>query len=315
MATPTAETAMASSEKPGPRALTLEESALYDRQIRLWGLAAQQRLSSARVLLAGLPSTPLGQELAKNLVLAGIATLGLSGISSTASAANGLLGADVATGLRAMNPLVKVVIEESLDPMEAAGRYDVICAVCSTPSETRSLASAARSANVSFFGGSAAGPAGWVFIDLGLSHKFSEGEGASAKNGELSFPSYAEAEAAQWGKEARRSECGWHVVQTLSQYAEHADGVMPSPNDVDRVMGIYRKLRIEKGAAKDNEKLVQRVAATAKVQLVPLAAIVGGVWGREVVKAISGRDRPLDNFFFFNADSCVGAVERVGPTH
>jgi len=41
----------------------------YDRQIRLWGLAAQQRMSETRVLVFGLRG--LATEICKNLVLAG----------------------------------------------------------------------------------------------------------------------------------------------------------------------------------------------------------------------------------------------------
>jgi ubiquitin-like 1-activating enzyme E1 A len=45
----------------------------YDRQIRLWGAQAQQRLSESRVLLIGISS--LGAEVAKNIVLAGVKSL------------------------------------------------------------------------------------------------------------------------------------------------------------------------------------------------------------------------------------------------
>ena len=41
----------------------------YDRQIRLWGLAAQQRMSETRVLVFGFRG--LATEISKNLVLAG----------------------------------------------------------------------------------------------------------------------------------------------------------------------------------------------------------------------------------------------------
>ena len=41
----------------------------YDRQIRLWGLAAQQRMSETRVLVFGFRG--LATEICKNLVLAG----------------------------------------------------------------------------------------------------------------------------------------------------------------------------------------------------------------------------------------------------
>jgi ubiquitin-like 1-activating enzyme E1 A len=49
---------------------TAEEAAVYDRQMRLWGVEAQRRLQNSHVLISGL--TQLGSELAKNLVLSGI---------------------------------------------------------------------------------------------------------------------------------------------------------------------------------------------------------------------------------------------------
>ncbi|VDI74597.1 ubiquitin-like 1-activating enzyme E1 A [Mytilus galloprovincialis] len=55
--------------------ITEDEAALYDRQIRLWGLDAQKRLRHSRVLLIGLRG--LGAEIAKNIVLAGIKSLTL----------------------------------------------------------------------------------------------------------------------------------------------------------------------------------------------------------------------------------------------
>ncbi|EXJ91319.1 ubiquitin-like 1-activating enzyme E1 A [Capronia coronata CBS 617.96] len=53
--------------------ISADEIALYDRQIRLWGMQVQQRLRQANVLLIGMRG--LGNEIAKNLVLAGIGTL------------------------------------------------------------------------------------------------------------------------------------------------------------------------------------------------------------------------------------------------
>ncbi|CCF56335.1 hypothetical protein KAFR_0B00350 [Kazachstania africana CBS 2517] len=50
--------------------LTEDEIALYDRQIRLWGLAAQTNMRSAKVLLINIGS--IGTEITKNIVLSGI---------------------------------------------------------------------------------------------------------------------------------------------------------------------------------------------------------------------------------------------------
>lgn len=53
--------------------LSEDEIALYDRQIRLWGMAAQERMRSARVLLVNLGS--IGTEICKNIVLSGLGSL------------------------------------------------------------------------------------------------------------------------------------------------------------------------------------------------------------------------------------------------
>ena len=53
--------------------MSADEIALYDRQIRLWGVKAQEKLRSARILLIGMKA--LANEIAKNLVLAGIGTM------------------------------------------------------------------------------------------------------------------------------------------------------------------------------------------------------------------------------------------------
>ena len=53
--------------------LSADDFALYDRQIRLWGAQAQERIRNAHILLVSLRA--LGTEIAKNLTLAGISSL------------------------------------------------------------------------------------------------------------------------------------------------------------------------------------------------------------------------------------------------
>lgn len=53
--------------------LSADDYALYDRQIRLWGAQAQERIRNAHILLVSLRA--LGTEIAKNLTLAGISSL------------------------------------------------------------------------------------------------------------------------------------------------------------------------------------------------------------------------------------------------
>jgi ubiquitin-like 1-activating enzyme E1 A len=64
---------MATTSVPENTSISADEIALYDRQIRLWGVQAQENLRKANILLINIKS--LGNEIAKNLVLAGIHSL------------------------------------------------------------------------------------------------------------------------------------------------------------------------------------------------------------------------------------------------
>jgi len=51
-------------------AISEEQTAVYDRQLRLWGVQAQQRLLQSKVLVWGLEGSNV--EVCKNLILAGV---------------------------------------------------------------------------------------------------------------------------------------------------------------------------------------------------------------------------------------------------
>jgi len=54
-------------------ALSEQEAQIYDRQIRLWGVKAQQRIRNTRVLVYSM--TGLATEIWKNLFLAGVGNM------------------------------------------------------------------------------------------------------------------------------------------------------------------------------------------------------------------------------------------------
>ena len=54
-------------------------------------------------------------------------------------------------------------------------------------------------------------------------------------------------------------------------------------------------------------------AIVMRSELSPVCAILGGMIGQEVVKAISGVDKPVNNFFFYDAlVSGTGSIRRIG---
>ena len=68
--------------------LTEEQKARYDRQIRVWGSEAQERIQNCKVLICGLRG--INAEVVKNVVLAGMnVCIQDSGKVSTADLASG----------------------------------------------------------------------------------------------------------------------------------------------------------------------------------------------------------------------------------
>ena len=48
-------------------------------------------------------------------------------------------------------------------------------------------------------------------------------------------------------------------------------------------------------------------------ELSPCAAVVGGVLAQEIIKAVSHKDEPIRNYFFFNGSTDrAGCVEAIG---
>jgi ubiquitin-like 1-activating enzyme E1 A len=52
------------------------------------------------------------------------------------------------------------------------------------------------------------------------------------------------------------------------------------------------------------------LVAVAHVDLPPVSAIVAGILGQEVIKAVSQKDEPICNVFCF--DGVAGSVRRIG---
>lgn len=134
--------------------LTAEESEIYDRQIRLWGVEAQRQLSSSKVLICALSgAVQLLNELVKNLVLAGVGKVEIATspgyLNSTCKRTGtpsdpdtNVIGSGAFTwdalllDWRDMNPLIRVnwapriaaLLDQSPEQVEAM-KYSIVCIV------------------------------------------------------------------------------------------------------------------------------------------------------------------------------------------
>ncbi|CDS00719.1 related to AOS1-Smt3p activating protein [Sporisorium scitamineum] len=187
-------------------AVTEDEAALYDRQIRLWGLAAQNRLRSAHILIVGWNG--IATEIIKNTVLSGIGSITVldpTVIDGSVDLLSGFFFRDQEVGqlkcsqapldrVRALNPLVKVHgigDAESYDTLLNGGEeaqawlkergVDVVVAGAPLP-ETQAggvglqeklvkLNDTTRAAGIKFFLSATQGFGGFYFADQ-ISHDY-----------------------------------------------------------------------------------------------------------------------------------------------
>ncbi|KAK6534788.1 hypothetical protein TWF281_006088 [Arthrobotrys megalospora] len=165
--------------------ISAEEVALYDRQIRLWGMDAQARMRNAHILLVTIKA--LGNEIAKNLVLAGIGAITVydtefvmeEDLGAQFFVDDGMVGLNraeaAAPALQRLNPRVKVNTdtEEGIEKrgVEYFQQFSVVIATEADIGTLTSINNACREAGVAFYAGACYGLYGFVFADL-IKHQF-----------------------------------------------------------------------------------------------------------------------------------------------
>lgn len=60
--------------------------------------------------------------------------------------------------------------------------------------------------------------------------------------------------------------------------------------------------------------LLERLLAGRR-EFPPVCAVIGGILGQEVIKAISGKGDPIKNFFFFDAMDGRGTIEDISKAN
>jgi ubiquitin-like 1-activating enzyme E1 A len=162
--------------------LSDKEAQIYDRQIRLWGVDAQQRIQKTRILVYGI--TGLAAEICKNIVLAGVGTVHIMDNQSVDYALLGTnffvneshVGKNRATSslqnLQELNPLVKVSAEEaSISSKNATddafwSRFDMVFLTNCNLSEQIRVNDICRSRGILFFAADTCGLLAILFQDL-----------------------------------------------------------------------------------------------------------------------------------------------------
>lgn len=326
--------------------ITEDEAALYDRQIRLWGLDAQKRLRSSTILLAGLGG--LGAEITKNLVLGGVKSITLlddrkvtdidtaqflfqksDGGQNRAEASK--------AAAQALNPMVTVLIDtDSLETKseDYFASFSVVCiAGCYPPKVLIDVDKACRKHNVKFYCGDAWGLYGYGFVDLGQHTFLEERNLTSSKEIDtdsknitmklnvqqkvFEYPSLEKSLAVKSGKSGtgldKRTSQIFFLLRVLLKFAERHKRNPENGHrqkDSEELLILKKETFDELGV--DESRLSDQILGDVFGELSPVCAIVGGILAQDIIKAVSGKDTPLRNYFLFDGNSCCGTVEYVG---
>jgi len=308
------------------------ENDIYDRQIRLWGADAQERINKARVLYVNI--TGVSSEVLKNLVLAGVRAAICDGrpypssLSRTPTSflppwernCHGVEGNGTAVA-QAMKPQV-----EELNPLLGE------CEVCDTPVDDLSLEYLSKfnivvasdmgldqaaklsekTVNVGgkFFFVHCFGLFGCAMVDLGVGHKFRREVGKDKLSEvEQLFPH------TPLNKMVRLKLCNvkdrWHkdgppkVWAAFKSIAKYRDehGNWPSNLSKSEYVLHTRQFLEKEGMGSEylgNDLELKQYAAVAGEEIVPVCAVLGGVLGNEIVKSLSGKGKPANNLLLFD---------------
>ncbi|KAH9315128.1 hypothetical protein KI387_023755 [Taxus chinensis] len=170
-----------------------------------------------------------------------------------------------------------------------------------------------RPQRVAFYSVDCRGSCGEIFVDL-QNHTYNQKKLEDFPL-QVRFPSLEEATSVCWSSLPRNTAklyFAMRIVETFEQVEGREPGDLSS-TDLPSVLNMRKKLCEEQGLAESriSDLLLQRIVDVGKRELPPVCAIVGGILGQEVIKAMSCKGDPLKNFFFFDVMDGKGIIEDI----
>ncbi|XP_073914993.1 ubiquitin-like modifier-activating enzyme 7 isoform X2 [Castor canadensis] len=121
---------------------------------------------------------------------------------------------------------------------------------------------------------------------------------------------------AQSTQEVHRAHCLHQAFRALHEF-QHLYGRLPQPwdpVDAETVVDLARALEPLQGTEELlDEALLRTIALSSAGCLSPMAAFLGAVTAQEVLKAISRKFIPLDQWLYFDALDCLPEDEKLLP--
>ncbi|XP_054265584.1 SUMO-activating enzyme subunit 1 [Macrosteles quadrilineatus] len=332
--------------------LTEDEADLYDRQIRLWGLDSQKRLRAATVLLIGLKGLGAefckNIVLAgiKSITLMDDKNATEEEKFSQFLIPREKLGSNRAAAslerAQRLNPMVEMKVDsDSVDSKtdEFFTQFHVVVATDCDMDQLLRINKICHNANVKFFCADVFGFYGYMFADLQTQEymdeiktvkKLSKAIGNKKqklqdtemvtvnKKGTLHYPTLQESlkvckNIANMSKRTLADMVSFFLLKILLKF--RAD-VGRNPQAATRVEDLETLKKIRESEMQSFKVAVDQVPdeylSNLFSQISPICAILGGELAQEVIKTVSQKGEPHDNFFFFNPVRNHGIVIKNG---
>ncbi|KAJ3412040.1 serine/threonine-protein kinase M1 [Chytridiales sp. JEL 0842] len=321
--------------------ISVEEMALYDRQIRLWGLEAQTKMRRASILIVGV--TGLTNEICKNIVLAGVGSLTIADERSASAedlGAQFFLGEDavgkniaeaILPRVAILNPRVKLTAYAKhvlAEDDTFFGQFDlVLTAAAMSVKDLDYINQACRRSETLFMSAWSFGYFGYMFSDL-INYDYIEerSEGNETKTVKRSkktdvFIPLKDTLSKNWKdaklKVIKKVPVVYFAIQLLWEF-DKQHGFLPRPNNANDIEAL-KTIREEyvKSAELPAEHITANVLTDiflttlclqAQTEISPVCAIMGGMVAQEVLGAISRKEVNVNNFFCYSAMDGVGSV-------
>uniref|UniRef100_A0A915EB51 THIF-type NAD/FAD binding fold domain-containing protein n=1 Tax=Ditylenchus dipsaci TaxID=166011 RepID=A0A915EB51_9BILA len=294
------------------------EAELYDRQIRLWGLEAQNRLRNASVLLVGMSG--LGAEIAKNLMLSGLKSLTIMDdkkVTQDDYASQFLLSPESIGENRAESSKQKTQV---LNPMVPSGRgfgwvgyafsdFNNHAFLVPKPKQSADVATLEDSDEEAEGGQplakkkklNGAGQVDTVTLEDDAEQKIK-------KN--VNFSSFDQAFNMDWSSKhcSRRMKSSipptfFQIRALLRLYDTSQEFTLDKL--VEQWKDELNTANLDEASQRNS---LEDFKFLSDPQLSPVCAIVGSIIGQEAIKSISQNDPPLKNVFLYSALDTTGIV-------
>jgi len=247
------------------------------------------------------------------------------------------------SNIQQLNPMVEVsadiedVTSKSDDFFTS---FDIVCATCCSRSQLLRINGVCRENGIKFYAGDVTGFYGYMFADL-IKHDYAEEIPASSKpaetesgDGEPSskkakvimdttvtvkkdsvFTPLSEALDMDWSavppRKLNRTPNAYFIMQILQEFHEQKGRSVSVEHHAEdkAALSELRKVVLDRLKVTNKQVVPEDFADHCFAGLSPVCAVVGGVLGQEIIKAVSQKDAPHNNFFFFNGTDGSGMVD------